>query len=87
MGKIRIQVNAATTVYTKKDKPETVMQMNQITGLAVPTIEIEDENELRQFAVEFKVYPIRRSHAREALDNLSKAIFQDMEQKGLLGTE
>ncbi len=60
---------------------------NPITGLLVPAVNDEDEKELRQFAVEFKSYPIGRSKAKKACEDLAMAIFQNLDQNGLLGTE
>lgn len=47
----------------------------------VPT---EEEHELRQFAVEFKKFPVPEKVIQESLKQLSSAILQEMHEKGLI---
>lgn len=74
----RLQINAAATVFFKNREGK--LEMGP-AGLMVPK---EDEHELRQFALEFKKFPVPANQMEAALDELKKAILDDLQQKGLL---
>ncbi len=73
----RIQINAAASVFIKNSEK---LEPGP-AGLLVPG---EDEHELSQYAVEFKKFPVPRHYVEKALEDLSKAVLQTLEEKGLI---
>ena len=73
----RLQINIAASVYTKNGKFIT----NPATG--VPECD-EDEDELNQFAIEFKRWPIPESQLQKGFEEMFAAVKQDLIRKGLL---
>ena len=69
----RLQINAAATVFIKTDQLDPRTRTFQ-----------EKEKELRQFAVEFKKFPIPANRIKKALEDLGAAIYQDLERHGLV---
>lgn len=69
----RLQINAAASMFFKT---------GEIDPLSLKMKEFEKE--LRQFAVEFKKFPIPERFIDKALVDLSAAIKQSLDEKGLV---
>jgi hypothetical protein len=86
MRQYRMQINAAITVFKKRplDKIQRTMEKCKLSGIVQEVIIDEDEVADREFAVEFKGNKVRENIVDKALEDLTKAIKQDMFQKGLI---
>lgn len=74
----RIQINAAATVFFKNRHGETEMHP---AGFLVPK---QEEVELKQFAIEFKQFPLPEKYVKRSLEDLCKAVLESMREKGLV---
>lgn len=75
----RIQINAAATVFFKNRNGETVLDPSG--KFYVPK---EEEVELRQFAIQFKKFPVPEHYLKQALEDLVDTVLDEMRQKGLV---
>lgn len=73
----RVQINAAATIYTKNGQ----FEKDPLTGGVVPS-EVEDE--LAQYGLEFKQWPIPEAALEKGLQELCEALKYSMRQRGLL---
>ena len=70
--KHRLQFNIALTLFTKKEKPDMVTKFNDKTGIATQYLVKEDEEELEQFYMDLKQFPISDQALNAAFEDLKK---------------
>jgi hypothetical protein len=71
----RMQINAAVTFYEKNGK---------FKPTALGPVPEETENELSQFALEFKRFPVPEHYIDKALDDLKLALKESLRKAGYL---
>jgi len=83
MANSRIQINMGVSLFSKLTVPRTI-QVPTASGIMIPKLVTENEEELPQLAIEFKQWPIPEEELKRALMNLCVAVAEQLGKKGLL---
>lgn len=79
----KVQIHIAASVFEKLPIPRTEIRTTE-SGISAPVLITETEQELSQFAVEFKKWPVPENKVDAAIHDLGRAVKASMRDKGLL---
>ena len=78
-------MNAALMMFERRTEPKKVPRYCTLTNaLLGEELVLEDENEVEQFAMEFKSFPVRKPEFDEAFRQLKEIAEHTMKKEGLL---
>lgn len=81
-GTERILINTAITIMRKLKVP--LQGFKNVSGLQVPTVDTEAEQELTQFEIRWDRWPIQESHVDKAMHDYALAIKRNLRKNGLM---
>ena len=79
----KVQIHIAASVFERLDIPRTEIRTTA-SGISAPVLITEKEQEISQFAVEFKKWPIPEMYIDKAIADLGLAVKTSLRDKGLL---